>query len=108
MTGRVGLQRIALEVTDQGTGIEEKDLPYIFDQFYRGTSQGRQKGTGLGLAIVKHTIELHGGHLGVRSEVGRGTSFRIELPREFETPKQAGQPGGSEALRRDPTATTKA
>jgi signal transduction histidine kinase len=78
--------RVALEVTDQGTGIDEKDLPYIFDQFYRGSSKGYQKGTGLGLAIVKHTVELHGGHLGVRSEVGHGTCFRVELPRHFKPP----------------------
>jgi signal transduction histidine kinase len=82
--GHGGLQRVSLEISDQGTGIDEKELPYIFDQFYRGSSRGRQKGTGLGLAIVKHTIELHGGHLGVRSEVGHGTSFRVELPRIFK------------------------
>jgi DNA topoisomerase VI subunit B len=70
-------------VSDQGTGIEEKDLPHIFDKFYRGTRQGYQKGTGLGLAIVKHIIEMHGGHLGVRSEIGSGTTFRIDLPRNY-------------------------
>jgi signal transduction histidine kinase len=87
--------RVALEVTDQGTGIEEKDLPYIFDQFYRGSSKGYQKGTGLGLAIVKHAVELHGGHLGVRSEVGHGTCFRVELPRHFQPPPATQRDGAS-------------
>ena len=78
-----GQQRVWLEITDHGTGIDERDLPHIFDKFYRGTHQGRQKGTGLGLAIVKHIVELHGGHIGVRSEVGAGTTFRVDLPRAF-------------------------
>jgi signal transduction histidine kinase len=100
--GHGGLHRVSVEVSDQGTGIDEKDLPYIFDQFYRGVSQGKQKGTGLGLAIVKHTIELHGGHLGVRSEVGHGTSFRVELPRDFKPPESmpaAGNGGAGSGAR---------
>jgi signal transduction histidine kinase/sensor domain CHASE-containing protein len=96
--GNAGLRWISLEVSDQGTGIDEKDLPYIFDQFYRGSSRGHQKGTGLGLAIVKHTVEMHGGHLGVRTEVGHGTSFRIELPRDFQPdgPVQGGSDGAQD------------
>ncbi|HOE96771.1 MAG TPA: ATP-binding protein [Candidatus Sumerlaeota bacterium] len=87
--GHLGTQQVWVEIQDQGVGIAEADLPHIFDKFYRGMGRGRQKGTGLGLAIVKHTIELHGGHLGVRSEVGAGTTFRIELPRQFSPPVTA-------------------
>lgn len=84
LAGHCGQQRVWIEITDQGIGIDEKDLPHIFEKFYRGSRQGRQKGTGMGLAIVKHIIEQHGGHLGVRSEVGVGTTFRMELPRSFQ------------------------
>ena len=80
--GHCGIHRAWVEVNDQGVGIVDRDLPHIFDRFYRGSGKGRQKGTGLGLAIVKHITEMHGGHLGVRSDVGAGTSFRLELPRE--------------------------
>ena len=86
ITGHSGQRRLWLEIGDQGPGIGEQDLTHIFEKFYRGSRQGRQKGTGLGLAIVKHIIELHGGHLGVRSEVGHGTTFRIDLPRTYQPP----------------------
>lgn len=82
--GHLGQSRVWLEITDQGAGIDDKDLPHIFDKFYRGSRQGRQKGTGLGLSIVKHIVELHGGHIGVRSEVGHGATFRVEFPRSFQ------------------------
>ena len=81
--GRGGRDRIAIEIRDQGPGIADRDLPHIFDRFYRGARQGHQKGTGLGLAIVKHIIERHGGHIGVRSEIGEGSAFRFELPRSI-------------------------
>lgn len=84
ITGHCGQHWLWVEITDLGTGIDEKDLPHIFEKFYRGARQGRQKGTGLGLAIVKNIVEQHGGHLGVRSEVGAGTTFRVELPRAFK------------------------
>lgn len=79
--GYTGHTRVCLEFSDRGSGIADQDLPHIFDRFYRGSSRGQQKGTGLGLALVKHIVENHGGHLGVRSEVGRGTTFRLEFPR---------------------------
>jgi signal transduction histidine kinase len=66
---------------DQGSGIAEEDLPHIFDRFYRGSSRGKQRGSGLGLAIVASIIQRHGGHMGVRSKVGAGTTFLFELPR---------------------------
>ena len=109
ITGHCGQRRLWLEITDQGSGISEKDLPHIFDKFYRGERQGRQKGTGLGLAIVKHIVEQHGGHLGVRSEVGNGTTFRVELPRQPEGPgsgpSTADDTGGTDEKRTqtDPT-----
>jgi two-component system phosphate regulon sensor histidine kinase PhoR len=72
---------ILVEVTDDGLGIKESDIPRIFERFYRvDKSRSRdQGGTGLGLAIVKHIIEAHGQTINVRSTPGKGTSFAFTL-----------------------------
>ncbi len=74
-------ENILAEVTDNGAGIEQKDLPRLFERFYR-TDKARsreQGGSGLGLAIVKHLIEAHGQVINVRSTVGVGTTFAFTL-----------------------------
>ena len=74
--------RVALEVTDSGEGIPEPERERIFERFYR-VDKGRSRaegGTGLGLALVRHATERHGGTITVRSEVGVGSTFRVELP----------------------------
>jgi two-component system phosphate regulon sensor histidine kinase PhoR len=71
-----------LEVSDTGIGIPSRDLPRIFERFYR-VDRARSRdtgGTGLGLSIVRHVAENHGGHVSVESELGRGTSFEVRLP----------------------------
>jgi len=72
---------ILVEVTDDGLGIKENDIPRVFERFYRvDKSRSRdQGGTGLGLAIVKHIIEAHGQTINVRSTPGKGTSFAFTL-----------------------------
>ena len=73
---------IRCEVEDDGCGIPEKDLPHLFERFYR-VDKGRSResgGTGLGLSIVKHMVELHGGSVAVRSELDKGTTFAFSLP----------------------------
>ncbi|MBT5855537.1 hypothetical protein HOH87_02760 [bacterium] len=73
---------ITIEVKDTGAGIESEHLPRLFQRFYRvdNARSRNQGGTGLGLAIVKHIAQAHGGSVRVKSTVGLGSSFFIELP----------------------------
>lgn len=73
---------LVIEVTDTGSGIQQVDLPHLFDRFYRAdVSRSRATGgSGLGLSIVRHLVEAHGGSIIVASVVGKGTRFAIELP----------------------------
>jgi len=76
-------EEIEIAVIDQGPGIEARHLPRLFERFYR-VDRARSRelgGTGLGLAIVKHIALAHGGRAEAESEVGRGSTFRIVLPR---------------------------
>ena len=73
-----------IQVIDTGPGIPEKLMPKIFEPFFttKATARrGEPKGTGLGLAICKEIVEHHKGQLTVQSEVGKGTTFSICLPR---------------------------
>ncbi len=73
---------VRITVSDTGGGIPPDDLPYIFDRFWRGDkSRTRTEGrSGLGLAITKQLVLAHGGTITAESEVGKGTTFIIELP----------------------------
>jgi two-component system, OmpR family, phosphate regulon sensor histidine kinase PhoR len=69
-------------VADTGIGIEAAHLDRLFERFYR-VDKARSRelgGTGLGLSIVKHLTQFFGGNVGVRSEVGKGSTFWVELP----------------------------
>ena len=75
-------ERALVTVSDQGSGIPARDLPRIFERFYRvdAARSRRSGGTGLGLAIVKHVVERHGGGVEVESELGAGSTFRFWIP----------------------------
>lgn len=73
-----------IEISDTGIGINADDLPHIFERFYRWDKVGTTRGFGLGLPIAKSIIELHQGHIEVKSEVGKGSTFTIWLPMEFQ------------------------
>lgn len=73
--------QIGLKVDDTGIGMNEKEVPYIFERFYRAdVSRGVTSGTGLGLAIAKWIIDEHRGSVEVVTKPGKGTSFIVWLP----------------------------
>lgn len=77
-------QMVHIIVSDNGEGIPGEDLPHIFNRFWKGDrsrSRTDGSGSGLGLAISRKLVESHGGQISVESEVGRGTTFTIDLPR---------------------------
>jgi signal transduction histidine kinase len=79
---KVGAE-MELSVADTGIGVESEALPRLFDRFYQADSSragGEKHGAGLGLAIVQEIVQAHGGKIGVRSQVGHGTTFTIQLP----------------------------
>ena len=71
------------EVQDTGQGVPPEALVRIFDRFYQvdpSRPGGEKHGAGLGLSIVQEIVQAHGGRIGVRSQVGRGTTFELSLP----------------------------
>jgi two-component system, OmpR family, phosphate regulon sensor histidine kinase PhoR len=80
--GLAEADQVRFTISDTGIGIPKKDIPRIFERFYR-VDKARSRvsgGTGLGLSIVKHLIDLHKGSIRVESEVGVGSTFRIDMP----------------------------
>ena len=86
-TIEISLRDGELSVRDHGPGIEQSDLPYIFERFYRASSARGLPGSGLGLSIVRQVAELHGGTVSAESPPGGGARLRLKLPTlEIESP----------------------
>jgi two-component system phosphate regulon sensor histidine kinase PhoR len=84
---------VLVKVQDDGCGIAPEHLERLFERFYR-VDKGRSRqdgGTGLGLAIVKHVAQIHGGHVGVESQPGQGSTFTLSLP--LDVPPSERRPG---------------
>jgi signal transduction histidine kinase len=87
VSARADEEILWIEVADQGYGIPEADLGRIFEKFYRvpRVQDADVPGTGLGLSLVREIAELHHGSVSVRSEVGRGSTFTLRIPRTEAT-----------------------
>ena len=90
---KTGPDDLILEVEDTGIGIAPEDLPHLFEKFYRGRQREAraQRGSGLGLAIVRSIAEQHKGRVWVESQLGRGSTFRLQIP--VSQPRKK-RPGG--------------
>lgn len=93
---------LLIEVTDTGSGIPKENLGKIFEPFY--TTKDPSKGTGLGLSTVYGIVKQTGGFIFPYSTVGKGTAFRIYLPRYFETPAEAKAEAEAKAAEAAPDA----
>ena len=83
---RGGESEITIVVSDTGIGISQEAMPHIFEEFYRGPNAKAvgKEGTGLGLSLVKRIVDLYQGKVQVQSELGKGTTFTVTLPRDSE------------------------
>jgi two-component system phosphate regulon sensor histidine kinase PhoR len=91
-TGGIGVSTrsnehdVVIEVSDTGLGIAPEDMPHLFERFYRSRRTRDIRGTGLGLAITKEIVDLHDGRIEVDSTVGVGTTFKVYLPLNSQSP----------------------
>ena len=77
-------QDVSISIADMGHGISKEDLPHIFNRFYQSEYSDDQThlGTGIGLALAKELVSLHNGGIRVKSEIGKGSIFTVDLPKE--------------------------
>jgi two-component system, OmpR family, sensor histidine kinase ResE len=86
ISGKSDERGLYIEVSDQGPGIPEEDLPFLFERFYKADKSRTRgvSGTGLGLAIAKNIIDAHRGNIAVKSKLGQGTTFSFFIPRNSD------------------------
>ena len=89
-----GSDDVVIEVRDRGCGILPEDQPRVFDRFFRGTVSGHHAGLGVGLWIVKRLVDAHRGTIVCESSPGRGSTFRVRLPREVTGARWSAAPSG--------------
>jgi signal transduction histidine kinase len=78
--GQLEINQIVIKISDQGPGIDENDMPHIFEQFYTADRSRSGNSTGLGLAIAKRIVEAHNGTITAGTNVDKGATFTIQLP----------------------------
>src|SRR4051794_25406033 len=92
---------VAASVQDHGIGIARADRARVFERFYKvDRARVRGGGTGLGLSIARHVVEGHGGHIGVESEDGKGSTFTFVVPASTPPPSPGGHPPPAPRARR--------
>ncbi|MFJ7830363.1 ATP-binding protein [Peribacillus sp. NPDC097284] len=76
-------ETLSIDIVDEGLGIPQESLKHLFQKFYRVDNSDRRRigGTGLGLSIVEEIVKSHGGHISVKSEYGRGSTFTLSFPK---------------------------
>lgn len=82
ITSKISAKRIFIYVSDKGVGINPKDLPFIFERFYRADksrTKNKKSGYGIGLSIAKNIVTKHNGSIKVNSKVGKGTKFEVSF-----------------------------
>lgn len=88
ITAKETASDIKVSVEDTGIGINEKDIQYIFDIFYRASNSRTEPGYGIGLSVVKNIVDTHGWKIDVKSQVGAGTIFTITIPKNTVPSKE--------------------
>jgi signal transduction histidine kinase len=73
-------KQLNISIIDHGEGIEKRDLPYIFEEFYKGSNH-QKEGMGVGLLLAKHIIGYHKGTISVKTKVKKGTTIEVRLPK---------------------------
>jgi signal transduction histidine kinase len=71
---------VVISVRDRGLGIDEEDLPQMFERFFRAKTSTGIVGTGIGLNLVKNLVEMHGGSVAIESKKGEGSTLTVRLP----------------------------
>jgi two-component system sensor histidine kinase MprB len=98
-----------VRVRDHGTGIDEADLPYVFDRFFRGANSRHRQGSGLGLAIVRQVVRQHGGSVEAANAPDGGAVFTLKLPtvpEEAAAPEDPAASGEAFSSARPPVGTS--
>ena len=75
-------ENVIFTISDEGTGIKEKDFKYIFDKFYQGDNEKKSEGCGLGLALAKRIVDISGGEILVENNQVKGCTFKVVLQKQ--------------------------